>query len=226
MPDTTQPLRYPRARIAVFLREPVAGATKTRLIPTLGADGALALYRAMAERILALLRREPLAGLALWVSSNISHEWFLSNCNKKEIYLQEGSDLGRRMRSCAERMLAQQGVDALLIVGSDCPALSADYLDSALAALYDGQDVVIGPAADGGYVLLGLRQPLPALFEDIDWGSSRVLTQTLERLAGQSCRVKLLPELWDVDTAADLPRLATLQPPLVPVASRPGESKG
>lgn len=206
--------RYPGARIAVFLREPLPGATKTRLIPALGAAGALALYEAMAERTIRLIQREALAGLSLWVTSNPAHEWFLSNCNKKEIYVQEGSDLGLRMAHCAATLLAQDGVDGVLIVGSDCPALDGAYLSQALAALESGADVVIGPASDGGYVLIGLRAPVADLFRDVDWGTSRVLAQTMAHAQELALRVELLPELWDVDTEADLTRLDSLQPPL------------
>jgi len=207
---------YPSARIAIFLREPVPGETKTRLIPALGADGAAALYRAMAERITGGIAHAGLAEIALWVSSNPHNEWFLTLCNKTKIYLQQGNELGQRMEHCVTAMLSQAAVESVVLVGSDCPVLGPEYLQAALDHLDTGADVVFGPAEDGGYVLLGLRRVIPELFRNIEWGTERVLKQSLAQLRPLGLRVECLEELWDVDTAADLPRLSTLEPPLEP----------
>lgn len=190
------------------------GRVKTRLQPAIDEERALGLYRAMLQRIVATITASGLAEMDLWVSSNPSNEYFLTLCNKKDIYLQKGSDLGEKMEQAAREILQRQALDSLLIVGSDCPALDAHYLDAALAALAAGNDVVIGPAEDGGYVLVGLRRPLPVLFEGIEWGTERVLQQTLEQIRCSGLTHQLLPPLWDVDTPQDLERLAELQPPL------------
>ena len=206
---------FPLARVAIFLREPVPGKTKTRLIPALGADGAAALYRAMAERITGSIARAGLAEMALWVSSNPHDKWFLKLCNKSKIHLQKGDDLGQRMEHCVTTMLSHTAVESVVLVGSDCPALGPEYLHAALAHLETGADVVFGPAQDGGYILLGLRRLIPELFRNIEWGTDRVLEQSLAQLRPLGLRVECLEELWDVDTAADLLLLSTLEPPLV-----------
>jgi hypothetical protein len=113
------------------------------------------------------------------------------------------------MDHASSSALAQDGVDSVLLIGSDCPLLTPDYLARGLAAL-QRHDLVLGPAEDGGYVMVGLRQPRPALFKGLDWGTGRVLEQTLEIAADQGLSTELLPPLWDVDRAGDLGRLARL----------------
>lgn len=205
---------HSRAHIAVFARAPELGKVKTRLIPALGAESALALYTAMLERTLSLVKVSGLAPMSLWVTSNPSHEKFITYCSEREIYLQYGADLGQRMAHCIAELLSKPDTDYLVLIGTDCPALTKEYLQAALTALQGGQDCVLGPARDGGYVLIGLRRLIPALFQDIDWSTSRVLAQTLDRIASMEVRLTLLEEQWDVDESADLALLATLQPPL------------
>lgn len=205
---------HSRAHLAVFARAPELGQVKTRLIPTLGPESALALYTAMLNRTLALVKSSGLAPMSLWVSSNPSHDIFIRYCSEKEIFLQKGADLGQRMAHCVAALLARPDTDYVVLIGTDCPVLSTEYLRAALNALQDGQDCVLGPARDGGYVLIGLRQPIPALFQGIEWSTATVLDQTLDRIASLKLRVTLLEELWDVDVSSDLALLADLQPPL------------
>jgi rSAM/selenodomain-associated transferase 1 len=206
--------KFPDSRIAVFAREPILGKVKTRLLAALGEEGALALYQQMLARIGSCIGAARLAQLDLWVTSNPSHESFLTICNKTNIYVQEGDDLGEKMAFTCDQTLIGEAVQSVLIVGTDCPVMDAAYLDSALTSLQAGSDVVIGPSEDGGYVLIGMRRPLPPLFADIPWGSDRVLAETLSTLEALSINYHLLPTLWDVDIPADLPRLQTLDPPL------------
>jgi len=100
---------------------------------------------------------------------------------------------------------------ALLLIGTDCPALTVEHLTSAATALRNGNDAVFIPAEDGGYVLVGLRRPQPGLFEGIDWGTGKVMAQTRERLAALGLRWVEPATLWDVDRPADLCRLAALE---------------
>lgn len=207
-------LEFPRARIAVFAREPRLGQVKSRLAVGSGEAAALAVYRAMLRRVGALLVEARLAEWELWVSSNKSHEDFLSICNAKNIYQQEGQDLGAKMDHAIVQTLGREATDAVLLIGTDCPALTKDYLRGALAALDEGVEVVLGPAEDGGYVLIGARQPIPALFRDMPWGSDQVLAETRRRLEQGGLRYRVLETLWDVDRPEDLARLQQLQPPL------------
>ncbi|MEX0963314.1 MAG: TIGR04283 family arsenosugar biosynthesis glycosyltransferase [Pseudohongiellaceae bacterium] len=203
-----------RARLAVFAREPRLGQVKSRLAVEIGEPAALAVYEAMLRRLGTLLNQAGLAAWELWVTSNTSHERFLSLCNKKDIHLQLGQDLGARMSHTLQQTLRRGDTDVVVLIGTDCPALTADYLHRALSALEAGTDVVLGPAEDGGYVLIGARAPIPELFEGISWGSDQVLAQTLVRLEASQLSCQLLETLWDVDRPEDLARLRQLEPPL------------
>ena len=215
--QTTAPdfaIAHPRSRIVVFAREPLLGQVKSRLASEIGAQGALAVYQGMLARLGRLLSRGEIATWDLWVTSNCSHKDFVSICNKGNIFLQNGKDLGARMDSAIKQTLLAENVESAILIGTDCPALTTDYLDQALLALESGFDVVLGPAEDGGYVLVGMRRPIAAVFEDIPWGTDQVMDKTLEALKANELSYKLLETLWDVDRPEDLARLQLLEPPL------------
>lgn len=201
---------FPHSRLLVFARSPVAGQVKTRLQPVLGEQGCLDLYRRLLDRAMTTVSSSKLAPVQLWVDQDPHHQCFLSYCNKRDIFLQEKADLGRRMAVAAAHALAQPGVESVILLGADCPVMSTGHLRQALQRLASGSDVVITPAEDGGYVLLGLRSPQPSLFKDIAWGEANVFASTMERCASSELEVSLMPELWDVDRIADLERLASL----------------
>ena len=205
---------HSRSRIIVFAREPRLGQVKSRLASEIGAQEALAVYQAMLLRLGELLAGAQIAEWDLWVTSNISHENFLSICNKKNIYLQNGQDLGVKMYGAIRQTLLDQNVENVILIGTDCPSLTKDYLDQALLALKSGSDVVLGPAEDGGYVLVGMRRPIAAVFEGIPWGSGEVMQKTLIALSANDLSYRLLDTLWDVDWPEDLTRLQLLEPPL------------
>lgn len=191
----------------LLARSPVPGRVKTRLIPALGAEGACDLQRLLLERALQL----PAAGFSqrfLWLDDgpDVSLQ-ALADALDWTLVEQPAGDLGERMRRIAALGLAES--DAVVLIGNDCPALDGEYLNGACAALH-GQPVVLGPAEDGGYVLLGLRRVDPLLFSAMPWGTDRVLAMTCERLQQLEWTHQLLPVLWDVDRPEDLPRLATL----------------
>jgi uncharacterized protein len=191
----------------MLARAPVPGRVKTRLIPALGKDGACDLQRLLLERALQL----PAEGFSerfLWLD-DLPDPRLQALANKLDWTLveQPAGDLGERMRCIATLGLAES--DAVILIGNDCPALDGGYLSGACLAL-QGQSVVIGPAEDGGYVLLGLRRITSALFSDMPWGTEQVLRMTQERLQQLDWTHHLLPELWDVDRPEDLPRLAAL----------------
>lgn len=206
--------KYPNSCIIVFAREPRLGEVKTRLANVIGRQKSLALYEAMLHRLGTLLQRCNLAKWDLWVTSNSSHKSFISICNLKDIYIQNGVDLGQKMSNAIINTLARKEVESVLVIGTDCPALDTDYLDSALQALEMGNEVVLGPAEDGGYVLIGARRCIPELFFAIPWGTNKVLAETVQRLDAQGLPYKLLQTLWDVDRVDDLNRLKQLNPPL------------
>ena len=118
---------------------------------------------------------------------------------------QRGEDLGERMRHAAE--LTLETASFLVLIGGDCPVLNAGYVARALRLLESGCDAVLGPAEDGGYVLLGLRRSDPLLFSGFPWGTSKVLEMTRERLRQAGLAWRELETLWDLDRVEDLERL-------------------
>jgi hypothetical protein len=194
-------------RLLVFARAPVPGLVKTRLIPALGAAAAAALYGRLLERTLATACVVAPGQVELWCTPDTGAPAFAAAAERWGVSLhpQPPGDLGVRMHTALAAAL-DRGARALL-VGCDCPALTADDLEQAFAAL-DADDVVLGPAADGGYVLVGARRLSPLLFMGIDWGGPRVLRQTRARLVALGWRWHELRTLWDVDRPEDLARLA------------------
>jgi rSAM/selenodomain-associated transferase 1 len=191
----------------MLARAPVVGRVKTRLIPALGAQGACDLQQLLLERALRL----PAEGFHerfLWLDDlpDADLQALAQNLGWTLVE-QPAGDLGERMRRIATLGLAES--DAVILIGNDCPALDGGYLQAACGALQDNS-VVIGPAEDGGYVLLGLRSMAATLFSDMPWGSEHVLNLTLQRLQQMEWHPALLPALWDVDRPEDLSRLAAL----------------
>jgi rSAM/selenodomain-associated transferase 1 len=191
----------------MLARAPVAGRVKTRLIPALGAQGACDLQQLLLERALQL----PAHGFSerfLWLDDLPDAKLqALAQRLGWTLVEQPAGDLGERMRCIAILGLAES--DAVILIGNDCPALDGDYLQAACSALQE-QPVAIGPAEDGGYVLLGLRSMDATLFSDMPWGTEQVLSMTLQRLQQLDWHPALLPTLWDVDRPEDLSRLAAL----------------
>lgn len=196
----------------VFAKAPTPGRVKTRLAPALGEVAAAALYRQLAERTLSTAVAAGLGQVELWCAPGTQDAFFLSCAERHGVGLraQGEGDLGVRMAHALEFALAE-GSPGLLI-GSDCPVFTPEYLRDAAAALANGDDAVFGPAEDGGYVLIGLaRGPAAPLFQDIAWGSATVMQETRARLARLNWRWRELATLWDVDRPEDLPRLARLR---------------
>lgn len=186
--------------LIVFARNPVPGRVKTRLIPALGAEAATRLYTTMLERT---LNTATALGIDLALCCDELGAACAHYANKAGATLQrqQGSDLGERMQHAFDREL--QTTSHAVLIGTDCPGITTDYIESAFTAL-QSHDAVIGPAMDGGYVLIGLNQPRQALFKAIDWGTNAVLDQTRERYHQLSLKVFELEARHDIDTADDL----------------------
>ena len=192
------------AAIAVFARAPVAGAVKTRLIPLLGAEGALHLHRQLVESTLFRARDAALGDVTLWIADAADHAEVAVCVARQRVRLQaqRGADLGARMHAAFDATLAAHPHHGCLLIGTDCPALTPTHLQQAAAALAS-HDVVLVPAHDGGYVLIGLAAPRPDLFHGIAWGTSDVLEATRARIAAANLRCAELAPLPDLDTADD-----------------------
>lgn len=196
--------RYPRARLLVFAKAPIPGRSKTRLAGKLGRRGAARLQARLTRQVLTMAQGAYLAPLHLWCAPSSTHAFFAA-CRRDyslSVHRQQGNDLGQRMQHALTRTL-RSGRHAVLI-GTDCPALTPTLLQQAFHALDDGTDVVLVPALDGGYVLIGMRQAAARLFQGVPWGSDRVLAQTRRRLRQLKLAWVELPAVTDVDTPADL----------------------
>ena len=178
-------------RVALFTRWPEAGKAKTRLIPALGPQGAADLHKRLTERSVATVRA---AGLALEIrSTGADPAQFRDWLGVESVVDQGEGDLGERLARTAESL-------PVLLLGADIPGLLPHHLTAAAAALASAP-AVIGPAADGGYWLLGLAAPMPQAFTGIAWGTDTVLTATLARLPAATPRLETLS---DLDTPEDL----------------------
>jgi uncharacterized protein len=194
--------------LVIFTRYPTPGAVKTRLIPAVGAAGAAMLHRQMTENTLRQareLRKRIPVKIAVHFDGSDSQQmtdWLGTDL----VYQSQGEgDLGVRMdRSISSA--CQQGCERVVLIGTDCPELTVDILVQAFEELQE-RDLVLGAAIDGGYYLIGLRHPQPELFVGIDWGSDRVLQQTIAIAKRSNLSIGYLPKLADIDRPEDLPIL-------------------
>lgn len=185
--------------IIVFARAPVLGQAKTRLVPRLGEWRAARLHERLTRHALRIARQ---TSEAVELHGTRRHSFFRDL--GVPFRLQRGGELGERMY----RALSRARKPAILI-GTDCPALTVADLRRAARSLHGGQDVVLAPAEDGGYALIGVKRPKREWFEGIEWGSARVYEQTVKKLEGH--RWRALRRVWDVDRPADLERLRSLR---------------
>lgn len=202
-------VEFPDALLIQFAKAPVLGQVKTRMQPVLSTAQSLALHRQLVRRTHQTLHREALCQTQLWVSGEDSDGFFHSLKPLPVIKRQRGEGLGERMHWAIATSL--QSWQSVVLIGSDCPAISSGYSRSALCAL-DSVDVVLGPATDGGYVLIAMKSPEPGVFEGVDWSTPQVLLQTRQRLATLGLSSFELPVLNDIDRPEDLIHLELLFP--------------
>ncbi len=189
-----------RNMLGIFLKYPAAGQVKTRLAAAIGPEKAAACYRSLTEIVLAGTADSERYRRILFITPEERILDFVRWMPDETFLPQRGATLGERMVDAFQRLFLQ-GERAILI-GTDAPDVSASLVAEAFAAL-DENDLVIGPALDGGYYLIGMKQPHGTLFEDIVWSTPSVLAGTLGKvkILGLSC--KLLPALNDIDTVED-----------------------
>ncbi len=197
-----------KEQVLVFTRYPQPGSTKTRLAKVLGNRGAAALQKKLTEKTLARVRQflqKNRAAAAVYHEGG-SREEMLQWLGPDLDYLtQPDGDLGQRLTG-AFREAFGQGYFRVVIIGADCPDLLASHIEEAFSILRS-QDLVIGPATDGGYYLIGLSRPEPALFAAIPWGAGDVLEKTLEIAEQKGLSLAQLETLSDVDRPEDLQHL-------------------
>lgn len=193
-------------RIVIIAKAPQAGTCKTRLIPALGADGAAALAAKMLRHTVQTAITAQLGPVELCAAPSAAHPlWGQLHFPSELHWSDQGEgDLGQRMARAAERTLASG--EPLLLIGSDCPALTAAHLQDAAGGLQYA-DASLFPTVDGGYALLGLTKMQPELFNDMPWSTAVVARLTLARLAAARLRVHIGPTLHDIDEPEDLAHL-------------------
>ncbi|MEA5551292.1 TIGR04282 family arsenosugar biosynthesis glycosyltransferase [Anabaena cylindrica UHCC 0172] len=195
-----------KQHLIIFTRYPESGKTKTRMIPALGDVGAANLQRQMTEytikQVKELQKTSAISVEVRFAGGNLQlmQDWLgldlVYNC-------QGEGDLGERIvRSLADAF--NKSAEYVIIIGTDCPGVNSQILATAFEQL-KSFDLVLGPAIDGGYYLIGLQQPIPELFSHIDWGTAQVCRQTIEIVEKLNLYFVYLPTLADVDRPEDLP---------------------
>jgi hypothetical protein len=200
-----RPREQATERVIVMARYPEAGKAKTRLIPLLGPDGAALLHRQLVTHTLSTVemlacRRSVHFDVCFTGGSSID---MATMFGRQHVYRSQSTgDLGDRLYAAAAEAFGS-GLTKVILIGTDCPLLTSETLSEALDAL-DHHDVVLGPAVDGGYYLIGMRSLYKPIFEGIAWGGPTVLAETIEACRRIGARFALLTELSDVDVPADL----------------------
>ncbi len=189
-----------RNMLGIFLKYPAAGQVKTRLAAAIGPEKAAECYRSLAELVLAGTASSERYRRILFITPEERILDFVRWMPDESFLPQRGTTLGERMVDAFEQLLLQ-GERAALI-GTDAPDVSVDLAAAAFAAL-DENDLVLGPALDGGYYLIGMKRPHRFLFEDIAWSTPSVLAATLGKAKALGLSCKLMQALGDIDTVED-----------------------
>ncbi|HMK43432.1 MAG TPA: TIGR04282 family arsenosugar biosynthesis glycosyltransferase [Dissulfurispiraceae bacterium] len=198
-----------RYALGVFLKYPEPGRVKTRLAVALGAESSAEVYRALAEQVLSqtgpLKRRYE---RTLFVTPEEGLDEFRRWLPNERIVPQRGDSLGERMAAAIGTLLMSS--DFAVVIGSDIPDLDESHIISAFDVLAS-HDLVIGPAEDGGYYLVGMKRLYRPLFEGIAWSSPSVLSETCAKAEALGLSCRLLPELIDIDTVEDYRKWQSMQ---------------
>ncbi len=197
------------AAILVFAKAPLPGQAKTRLIPALGAAGAAELHARLVRHTLLQAKAANVGPISLWCAPDVGHPFFEACAGEfaVERHAQQGADLGQRMEYAMAAAL--QTHRKVVLIGTDCPDLTPTILQEAARTLNHACGVVLVPAHDGGYVLIGAIKHAPPVFDGVTWGSNTVLARTRRHLRTGGIGWKELPSLPDIDVPDDLARLTT-----------------
>ncbi len=193
-------------RLIVMAKEPRHGFAKTRLAADIGADRAQEFAEAFVLDTLATARASRVTTMVAYAPADAG-PWFKEHVPWAERWAQPDGILGARMQRAVQEA-TRRGVDRCVIIGMDTPHMARDTVTRAFAAL-DDADVVLGPAKDGGYYLIGMRGQQPGIFREVPWSTDQVYQVTLERCRAAGLKVVELEEEFDVDDASALPDLET-----------------
>jgi len=193
--------------LIIFAKAPVDGTVKTRLIPEYSPSQAASIHQQLLEFVLERIAFLQGFDIELHCAPDQNHEFFKALKNQYQLKLksQTSGDLGQRMNNTISQALTEY--KKVVLIGSDCPVIDSHYIQQAFNEL-EKKSTVLGPAEDGGYVLIGVTKLKSRLFKDIDWGSEYVLQQTLDQLEPE--KPALMKTLWDVDRPEDVLRFENL----------------
>lgn len=187
--------------LVIFVKDLRLGNVKTRIAAVTGDEAALIIYQRLLQHTMSVTRVVDAHRFVYYSETLDDNDIFVVEVYQKR--LQAKGDLGAKMRTSFEEIFAA-GYNKVCIIGSDCLALTPDIIIDAFESL-ERHDVVVGPAIDGGYYLIGLKDGVKPLFHDIEWSTAAVFDQTMENVAAHQLKYFLLPVLSDVDTIDDLP---------------------
>lgn len=191
--------------VIVFVKYPSGGMVKTRLSKTLGTEFAVRFYKAMAQHTFQVCHSLPEKDKDLFLfydnaeMTELVKKWVPAGFS---FHLQEGNDLGGRMKAAFYRIF-RKGYKKVIIIGTDCPQINVNIISKSFEELSQ-HDVVLGPSSDGGYYLLGMNKYFPYLFDNIEWSSISVLSETIKKIKAKKLEVFMLPRLIDIDTEEDI----------------------
>jgi rSAM/selenodomain-associated transferase 1 len=202
--------KFPDAVIILFCKAPIPNQVKTRLTPILSPEQACELHIELSLKTIKFTSQGKLCPVQLWCTPSTQHDFFnaVTTTYPVTLWPQQGHDLGERMHHAFCSTLKNH--THALLLGCDCPSLSSQDLHEALTALQQGSDVVLAPAEDGGYVLIGMNKSHPEVFANMAWGTSQVLNQTRQQIQTLGLSLHELKLQWDVDTPEDLARYLSI----------------
>jgi len=189
-------------QLIVFIKSPEPGKCKTRLIPFLTAQQACEFYISLVSHCFKTIASLSDIDIALYIYPDTQHPFIqtLQLNHPLTLHKQQGNNLGERMHHAIQCALKTH--KQCVLIGTDCPVMDAAYINKAFKALHQ-HDMVLGPAKDGGYVLIGANKIQAELFANINWGSDAVLQQSLNNNNAAGYNTHLLNTLWDIDTPED-----------------------
>lgn len=197
----TTPLEPPDTALIIFTKAPIKGEVKTRLIPSLGAETAVRVYRQLLERNISLAERSTATTKYFYLATQNDMQFF-AKYKKWRVELQSEGDLGERMKLAVSETLAKH--QHVILMGADMADIRVQDIDTAHTYLSRGSEVVLGPSYDGGYWLIATNRSDLPVYDHIDWGTARVYSQTRSRLRRHDIEFSSLPLRHDVDTSAEL----------------------
>lgn len=201
---------YDDTVILLFAKAPEEGKVNTRLIPDIGVQAATRLQHDLIHQRLLMLTNADLCAVHLMCSPDTQHQCFVQCKQHYPVTLiaQSAGDIGMRMLNAVKAELIQ--FKYCIVIGTDAPALDAKKIRQAIEELHTDTEVVFVPAEDGGYVMIGLRQPYDFLFRGIDWGTEEVMHQSIATLVKNNITYKALVSCWDIDRVEDYQRYLEL----------------